>query len=197
MRSMIIGRFVVLASVAALFACGEPSQSTSPTAPPGSAGAATANGGHAPPGTHGTLWHHGDTSGTTHLIACPVDTSASTSALLGPLGGIVSLGGTSVSIPAGALLSNTTVELTIPAGTYMEVDLSVNGGQSIVFQSPVTVTIDYSRCGNTAQTSGTLSVWNIDEHTKALLGDMGGVDDKLLQQITFTTGHFSGYAVAN
>jgi hypothetical protein len=33
--------------------------------------------------------------------------------------------------------------------------------------------------------------------TKELLEDMGGTDDKVAHRITFTTGHLSGYAVAN
>jgi hypothetical protein len=40
-------------------------------------------------------------------------------------------------------------------------------------------------------------VWYIDSDTKAMLEPMGGVDNKLLKTITFTTGHLSGYAVAN
>jgi len=175
-------RLVIAASAAALVACGEPMSSTSPAAP----GANTATGAS----------DHRSTKAN-NLLECPVDTSAVTSALLGVHGGTISLGGSSVTIPAGALLGDQVVELTIPAGHYMEVDLSVNGGQSIVFQLPVVATIDYSRCGRSEATLKPLSVWHIDEHTKALLENMGGIDDKLLQQITFTTGHFSGYAVAN
>ena len=189
MRVPTLLRLVVAASAAALVACGEPASSTSPSASSvvsASGGAADHRGSHPEHAQHGT-----------QLLACPVDTSASTSAVIGIHGGTISLGGSSVAIPVGALLSDQVVELTIPAGQYMEVDLSVNGGQSIIFQLPVTATIDYSRCGRTAATLDPLSVWHIDEHTKALLENMGGLDDKLLQQITFTTGHFSGYAVAN
>ena len=176
-------RLVIVASAAALVACGEPASSTSPAATLASA-------------TGGDTSDHRSANATS-LLSCPVDTSATTSATIGLQGGTISLGGSSVTIPAGALLGDEVVELTIPAGHFMEVDLSVNGGQSIVFQLPVTATIDYSRCGRSSETLKPLTVWHIDEHTKALLENMGGVDDKLLQQITFTTGHFSGYAVAN
>ena len=130
------------------------------------------------------------------LLACPTSETQSTSALIGSLGGTVSLLGTSVTIPSGALLDDTTVELTIPAGQYMEVDLSVNGGQHITFLQPVVVTIDYSRCNRFDTLLRLLSVWNVDQDTKALLENMGGVDNKLTQSITFATPHFSGFAIA-
>jgi hypothetical protein len=127
---------------------------------------------------------------------CPSTQTQTTSGIIGIDGGTVSLGGTSVTIPLGALLGQTTVELTIPAGQYMEVDLSVNGGQHISFLQPVTVTIDYSRCNPWQTLLRRLSVWNIDQDTKALLENEGGLDNKLLRQITFTTSHFSGFAIA-
>jgi len=129
------------------------------------------------------------------LLSCPTSETQSTSALIDTQGGMVSLGGTSVTIPLNALLGPTTVELNIPAGQYMEVDLTVNGGQHISFLQPVVVTIDYSRCNRLATLLSPLSVWNIDPTTKALLENMGGVDDKLTQSITFLTPHFSGFAI--
>ena len=78
----------------------------------------------------------------------------------------------------------------------MEVDLSVNGGQHISFLQPVVVTIDYSRCNSWYTLFKPLSVWNIDETSKALLENEGGLDIKLLQKITFYTSHFSGFAIA-
>ena len=130
------------------------------------------------------------------LLTCPSDETQNTSALIGVDGGTLSLGGTSVTVPTGALLAPTTVELTIPAGQYMEVDLTVDGGQHITFPQPVVVTIDYSRCNRLTTLLRLLSVWNIDPDTKALLENMGGIDNKLAQTITFTTLHFSGFAIA-
>jgi hypothetical protein len=135
-------------------------------------------------------------SSSPQLLVCPSTQTQTTSGIIGIDGGTVSLGGTSVTIPLGALLGQTTVELTIPAGQYMEADLSVNGGQHISFLQPVTVTIDYSRCNPWQTLLRRLSVWNIDQDTKALLENEGGLDNKLLRQITFTTSHFSGFAIA-
>ena len=130
------------------------------------------------------------------LLYCPASETQSTTGLIGSLGGALSLGGTSVTIPGGALLDDTSVELTIPAGQYMEVDLTVNNGQHINFLQPVVVTIDYSRCNRFTTLLRLLSVWNIDQDTKALLQNMGGIDNKLTQSITFVTPHFSGFAIA-
>jgi len=58
------------------------------------------------------------------------------------------------------------------------------------------VTIDYSRCNRWSTLFKLLSVWNIDQDTKALLQNMGGIDNKLTQSITFVTPHFSGFAIA-
>jgi hypothetical protein len=128
------------------------------------------------------------------LAVCPSDQAQSTSSILDALGGTVSLDGTSLVVPLGALRSSTSIELGIPASQYMEISATANGGH-FLFLRPITVTIDYSRCSPTVQQQ-TLSVWNIDPDTKQLLQNMGGVDNKLTHQITFTTLHFSGYALA-
>jgi hypothetical protein len=131
------------------------------------------------------------------LVQCPSNETTSSSAVIGPLGGVVDVGGTSIQIPAGALLSPVTVTVTIPASPYMEIDISVAGVEHFVFEQPVVVTLSYARCTRSDIDASPLSVWYIDSSTKDLLEPMGGVDDKLLRAITFTTGHLSGYAVAN
>jgi hypothetical protein len=132
-----------------------------------------------------------------HLVQCPTSTAASTQATIGPLGGLLSLGGTSVSIPLGALLEPVTISLTIPASQYMEIDVSVAGTDHFVFEQPIVVTLDYSRCSRSNIDLAPLTVWHIDEDSKALLEAMPTVDNKLTRQAIFTTGHLSGYALAN
>ena len=131
-----------------------------------------------------------------NLLECPVNGTQSTSALVGPLGGLVSIGGTSISIPAGALLSPVEVSVTVPESNLMEVDISVSGVEHFIFELPVVVTLSYARC-NRNLTFTPLSVWHIDTETNELLEQMPSIDNKLLKTITFTTGHLSGYAVAN
>jgi hypothetical protein len=79
----------------------------------------------------------------------------------------------------------------------MEVDISVEGAAHFTFQLPVTVTVSYARCDPSAIEGSTLTVWYIDSVTKALLAPMGGIDNAIARTVTFTTGHLSGYAVAN
>lgn len=131
------------------------------------------------------------------LIECPTNETTTTSAVVGLLGGVIKLGGTSITIPSGALTAPTLLQVTIPASRFMEIDVTAVGFTSFLFQQPVTVTIDYSRCARSDLDQQTLTVWHIDPATKQRLEDMGGTDDKASRQITFSTGHLSGYAVAN
>jgi hypothetical protein len=132
-----------------------------------------------------------------NLIECPSSVTTTTSAVVTPLGGLVSLGGTSISVPAGAVLVPTLIEVTLPASRYMEVDISVPGVEHFVFELPVTITVEYSRCTRSDIALSPLTAWYIDSETKALLEAMGGVDDKVARTVTFTTPHLSGYALAN
>ena len=130
------------------------------------------------------------------LLQCPSTQTSTTSAVVTALGGLVNLGGTSVKIPAAALTAATTITLTLPASPYMEIEVNANNLTSFVFQQPISITIDYSRCPAAEASKTPLTVWHIDPQTKQLLDNMGGVDDKTTHSITFTTGHLSGYAVA-
>lgn len=130
------------------------------------------------------------------LLRCPTTQTQSTTALVTTLGGVVSVGGTSVQIPAGALTAATSITLTIPASQYMEIEVKANDLTSFLFQQSVSMTIDYSRCSASEANKAPLSVWHIDTQTKALLENMGGTDSKTSHTITFSTGHLSGYAVA-
>jgi hypothetical protein len=134
--------------------------------------------------------------GVANLIECPTSESASNSALVTPLGGLVSVGGTSVSIPAGALLAPTTVTVTVPASQYMKVDVSVEGLEHFIFELPVTITLSYDRCNRSNIDHAPLVAWYVDSED-APLELMGGVDNKLTRTVTFTTGHLSGYALAD
>ena len=130
------------------------------------------------------------------LLQCPSSVTQSTSGEIGLLGGVVSLAGTAVSVPPEALLSPITLDIEIPASEHMLVDLGVNGQDHWQFLLPVTVTIDYSRC-RVGLLAAPVTVWHVDAETGELLEHMAGVDNRLLQKVTFLTDHFSGYAIAN
>jgi hypothetical protein len=171
-------RIFAIAALCALSSCGD----RMPTEPVG-------------PVEGGSLL--GPSPSTPKLVTCPTDQTQTESAVIGPLGGVLSIGGTKVVFPAGALLGLTTVTLTIPASPYVEIDIETDGANYFpnALKQP-TVTIDYSRCTRTDVLYKPLTAWYIDALSKELLEKMAGVDDKLTKSVTFTTSHFSGYAIA-
>jgi hypothetical protein len=170
-----VRRFLTLALAAALTACSEP---TSPN----------------PSATGLTLLPEVTKPA---LVQCPTDISLSTSVLIVSGDEEVSVGGHRIIFPPGALPLGSLVTLTAPAGKYVEIHASVNGLPDFKFDNQlVTVVIDYSRCSRANIDRAPLRVWYIDTLTKAFIADMGGVDDKTARTVTFTTDHFSGYAVA-
>ncbi len=131
------------------------------------------------------------------LLACPNATPLTGTFVADPLlGGSLSLAGTSVTIPAGAVSLPTLFVLTIPASPYMEIEVHADGLASFIFNQPATISIDYSRCGHPLADRRSLQAWYLDSVTKALLENMNAIDDKNSQRVTFTTGHLSGYGVA-
>jgi hypothetical protein len=128
---------------------------------------------------------------------CPSGESATTTAEVGPLGGLVSVGGTSISIPVGALLETVTLTVTEPASRYMEVDISVAGAEHFIFQTPVVVTVSYARCNGMRWGAAPLAAWYFEGDPENLLELMPSVDNRLARTVTFVTGHLSGYILAN
>lgn len=131
-----------------------------------------------------------------NLLECPVNTTQSTTGVVGPLGGLLTLGGYTVRIPEGAVPAPTLFSLTVPSGRYMKVDVTAVGLEHYVFGAPVSVTVDYSRCPVGRTEGRSLSVWHVAPITNAPLENMGGVDDPASRRITFETGHLSGYVIA-
>ena len=130
-------------------------------------------------------------------VRCPTNQTTSTTTTVTSLGGLVSLDGLSISFPAGAVLAPTTITATIPASNVLEVDITANGAEHFIFELPIVVTLDYSRCERSNILKAPLAVWYWDPVSGNLLENMGGVDNKLLKTITFLTPHLSGYVMAN
>lgn len=134
-------------------------------------------------------------SSTPTPVECPTAVTQSVSGLIGPLGGVLSVGGSSVTIPLGAVLLPKTFTLTIPSSQYMEIEVTAADVEHYVFQKPVTMTIDYSRCTRNDIEHAPLTIWYWDGST--LIDDMGGTDDKVARTVTFGTPHLSGYVIAD
>jgi hypothetical protein len=134
---------------------------------------------------------------TAKLVSCPSKESESSAALVTPLdGGTISVGGTQIAIPAGAVTTPTLFTVTVPASKYVEVEITALGVEHFLFDRDVTITIDYGRCTRSDIDAAPLTAWYIDGITDTPLSPMGGVDDKVARTVTFTTGHLSSYAIA-
>ncbi|HEU4564449.1 MAG TPA: hypothetical protein VFS05_07370 [Gemmatimonadaceae bacterium] len=145
--------------------------------------------------------HDIDSTATTvvtsaQLLVCPADTTLTTSGIIGPLGGTLQVGGASITLPPGAVLAPTPFTLTVPASRYMEVEIHAGDAEHFVFVIPATIAISYARCQGEVTAASPLRAWYIDSVTNALLELMGGQDDRAARRVTFTTGHLSGYAIA-
>ena len=129
------------------------------------------------------------------LVSCPGgDNNVTARATIGPDGGTIALGGFAMDVPAGALLDTTTFVMKVPESKVLKVRIRARGQQHFVFEKPVTITLDYSRCQNSpADPTG----WYVDEITNAELEQMPGLNDSTAQSFTLQTGHLSGYALAN
>jgi hypothetical protein len=89
------------------------------------------------------------------------------------------------------------ITMTVPASKYVEVNIAAAGNAHYQFRRPVVVSLDYSRCGASADAIGSsLTAWYVDGSTGAFFADMGGIDDRYFRRIIFMTDHLSGYAVA-
>jgi hypothetical protein len=139
-----------------------------------------------------------DTTGISQrqLIECPTTQTATNTGLIGVLGGTVAAAGSSISLPPASVSAAVLLSVTVPASTYMEIDVTANDLVTFLFLKTVTVTIDYSRCPTSVTAGKTLTVWHINTQTKALIENMNGVNDPVQRKITFVTDHLSGYAIA-
>lgn len=130
------------------------------------------------------------------LVACPVDTSASASAVIGPRGGAVKVGRFALKVPPHAVAEPTTFTFDVPASPYLEIDVHAAGVAHYEFSRPVSVTIDYSRCGS-GMRGMSFDAWYIDSATGALVAPMHGHNARGAELFVFDTDHLSRYAIAD
>ena len=133
------------------------------------------------------------------FISCPTeDTQLDALGVVSFWGGEIEGAETTIAVPIAAVDETTGIAVSVPASPYFEVQFSANGGDHYEFDAPVTVTVDYSRCSDSAiRSHAALRVVYVDEVTKQPLEDMGGVVDSAARTITFQTGHFSSYVIAD
>ena len=130
------------------------------------------------------------------LIACPTADELSSSITVDTSGGTFTLGPAEVVLPAGAVLTPTELNISVPAGDFMRVEVTAKGFDHFEFQSPISISLDYSRCDTSTLSSSPLSVWYVgDDGT--MLEQMPTLDDRANERVTFLTPHLSGYAIAD
>jgi hypothetical protein len=135
-------------------------------------------------------------AGKTPLLVCPAGRARSATAVIDERGGVLTLGGNAMVVPAGAVPRPTAFTIAVPASPYVRLDISAAGAEHYTFASPVSVVIDYTRCRGPLPPAGALSVWYVDPERNQPLADMGGVDDRSGRRLQFTTLHLSSYAIA-
>jgi hypothetical protein len=118
------------------------------------------------------------------LLVCPERAEKSRSKVIGPAGGRIEVRNMAIEIPVGAVRKPTEFTMTVPRSALLEVEIVATGHEDYRFKRPVTITLDYSRCGN------------IESSHKTRLQWMPGSDNRRARQYSFPTNHLSSYALA-
>jgi hypothetical protein len=125
------------------------------------------------------------------LVRCTPTPYDSVTQTVGPGGGTIQVGTTTLSVPAGALDSAVSITAVTPSDTVNHVRFEPQG---LTFLQPASLTMSYANC-NTMQS---LDPRRIAYTTEALqiLEYLPSVDDASSQTVTGELHHFSDYAIA-
>ena len=132
----------------------------------------------------------------TELLSCPSSETHSASATIGPAGGVLTAAGSSVVVPRGAVRRPVEFTLTVPESDILEIDIVATGHDRYVFERPVAVNLDYSRCASALASRGAVGVWHIDAGTRELLEYRHATRLKRHEIASFSIEHLSTYALA-
>ncbi len=140
----------------------------------------------------------GYTTVTMELVPCPGPSwyPISTTALVGPEGGVVERGPFSLNIPPGALATTQVVRLTRPVGNTLTLDATVGDSSHYQFARPVDFTVNvgkYCPDATTEMLTELLGVWmDAPGGAEGMVWNRQVVDGK----VKFSTDHFSSYGIA-
>jgi hypothetical protein len=130
------------------------------------------------------------------LVTCPSKVLALSFAVLGPQGGQLTAGPATLAVPPGALSAARVFAISVPRSRYMDVQILALGDEHFVFDQPVTITLDYSRCDLDELGEESLTAWFVDTESLQPLTPMLTEDDRLARRAVFVTDHLSRYALA-
>ena len=125
------------------------------------------------------------------LVSCTPLPYDSVSQVVGPAGGVVTVGPHQLTIPAGALDSTVTITAAIVPGNVNAVSF---GPQGLRFIKRVDLRLSYANCGPLAQLIPKRVAYTSD--LLAILEIVPSLDDLGSATITGRLKHFSDYAVA-
>ena len=165
----------VIACAALLASCGD---ATSPVAP--SAGSSSLGG----------LLHRDNILGIS-LLSCTPLPYDSTSQLVGPDGGTINVGVSSLAIPAGALDDTVTITAVAPSGNVSLVQFQPTG---LHFNGNVALTMSYANCGLMGSLLPRTIAYTSDDLNILYL--LPSIDNIFSHSVTGQLRHFSDYAVA-
>ena len=125
------------------------------------------------------------------LLRCTPQPADSATQVIGPLGGTITAGANTFTVPAGALLTPVSITMVAASDTVNRVHFEPEGLQ---FLQPASLTMSYANC----DTFGSLIPKNIAFTTDllAILEILKSWDDHSAQTVTGQVNHFSEYAVA-
>ena len=125
------------------------------------------------------------------LLACRVDESATSTAVIGPDGGTIRVGLHSLYVPPGALAENVEITATAPAGDRVELQLLPHGLQ---FERRTALRMSYAECG--AVRGLLLRIAYVDDDRRTILEVLPSIPNLLRREVYGTTDHFSSYMLA-
>jgi hypothetical protein len=123
------------------------------------------------------------------LLSCSPQQYVSVSQVVGPDGGTIVVGTHALTIPAGALTKNYTIQAELVSGRVNSVRFSPEG---LTFAKPATLSLSYANC---SQPMVAKKVVYTDELLE-ILELLPSLDDSETGTVTGDIQHFSRYAVA-
>jgi hypothetical protein len=138
----------------------------------------------------GTLDNLASTLKGLHLLSCSTQPYAVTTKVVGPQGGVITVGTHRLTIPAGALNRSVTIKAEQVPGNVNSVRFSPEGLQ---FAKPATVELSYRNC---SLLLGVLKRVAYTDERLRILELIPSLDLLNLRTVKGTVRHFSRYAVA-
>lgn len=123
-------------------------------------------------------------------LACGVAGSWSVSQMIGPNGGVLRFGSSSLTIPQGALNTTVNISARVTLGQAVQIDFAPHGLQ---FAKAATIVANFSGC--TMPAGNSINMYYTDDFG-GILQSMPSANSTGSPVVTSLTDHFSGYIVA-